>query len=209
MRIEKESSKSERERWSGLYYHHARPLIHCSYSTVQQEFDGDDYFEGAYKWLEQELGFYPLFLAVGSTEDDIRMTGYQNQWRRLLAGTDKDTKNQQSRNVENMVLFSYKDLPSPNAVFTDYQYWHIVLNSQHNGYQVTKREKSWIFKSSWSKSDWLRQAKRNPHSVQLVVPSLNITIADQISVRNKVTKRHLEEIGFGNVEVRKLTLGNS
>ena len=171
---------------------------------MQQEFDGDYYFEGAYKWLEQQLGFYPMFLAVGSTEDDIRMTGYQNQWRRLLVEADNRGDDQHKKNIENIVLFSYRDLPNPDGVFTDYQYWHIVLNSQHNNYRITEREKSWIFKSSWSKSDWLRHAKRNPHSVQLVVPFLDLTAADQITVRNKGTKRCLEGIGFGNVEVRGL-----
>ena len=39
-------------------------------------------FEAAYQWLEHEVGFYPLFLAVGGTLDAISMTGYQDQWRR-------------------------------------------------------------------------------------------------------------------------------
>ncbi len=36
--------------------------------------------EAAYGWLADRLGFWPLFLAVGETEEDRRVTGYQMQW---------------------------------------------------------------------------------------------------------------------------------
>jgi hypothetical protein len=60
------------------------PLYHCSapravvYGYVSQARSIDRDFEAAYQWLEHEVGFYPLFLAVGRTLDAVSMTGYQD-----------------------------------------------------------------------------------------------------------------------------------
>jgi hypothetical protein len=45
----------------------------------------------AYRWLEGRIGFQPLFLAAGFQEWQIQMTGYQDQWRRLI-GYDSEAE---------------------------------------------------------------------------------------------------------------------
>lgn len=187
-------------------YHHARELEHCIYGVVGQKREASKYFDKAYEWLQHEVGFYPLFLAVGETINDIAMTGYQNQWMRLLAEGRNYRKYRQKGEIENQVLFSFTDIPV--GVFVDYMNWHMVLNSEYNNYQITDREKRMILKPSWRKSDWLRYARHNPHSVQLVVPELDLREAARIWIRNMQTKQHLERAGFGNVEVRRMQVTN-
>jgi len=69
-----------------LQYHHCRSLDSAVYGRVEASPEhADQDFKDAYSWLEKEVGFYPLFLAVGTTDEDIRMTGYQNQWRKILS----------------------------------------------------------------------------------------------------------------------------
>ena len=88
----------------------------------------------------------------------------------------------------------------------DFDYWYIVLNSYHNDYQISRLHKKWIFKYPWGRSDWMKKARKDPHSVQAVVPSLDLTKADLVSVRNHQTKLELENMGFNNVEVRRISI---
>ena len=186
--------------------HHARELKHCIYGVVRQKRRGSKYFDKAYDWLEHEVGFYPLFLTVGETIDDITMTGYQNQWRRLLAEGKNYRKYRQTGEIENQVLFSFSDIPS--GAFRDYMNWHMVLNSEYNNYQIADRARKMVFRPSWGKSDWLRYARRNPHSVQLVVPELDLRKTTRIWVRNIQTQLNLESVGFRNIEVRRVPVSS-
>jgi len=163
----------------------------------------DKDFQHAYDWLEKEVGFYPLFLAVGNTIDDIRMTRYDSQWGKIIYTVSKGNR---SRNIlrkagefPNYVLFSYENV---DGVFTDFDAWHIVLGG--NPEKVTEYQKKLIFKYSYKKSDWLRKARREPGYVQLVTPSLNLPDSDRIWVRNKKTKQYLEEMGLENIEVKSI-----
>lgn len=192
--------------WSGLRYHHNRPAEFSSFGIVKSKpgiiNEESEQFYEAYLWLEKEVGFYPLFLAVGDTQQDIYMTGYQDSWRKLI------TLNPSSYRIKgefpNYVLFSFKDLPY-SPIYIDYDYWHIVLNSKD--YKITSYEKRLIFKYSLEPSDWLRMARKHPCSVQAVVPFLDLTLASLVSVRNLATKRQLEKFGFKNVAARRIKVG--
>lgn len=175
-----------------LQYHHCRSLDSAVYGRVEASPEhADQDFKDAYSWLEKEVGFYPLFLAVGTTDEDIRMTGYQNQWRKILSDGPND------------VLFSFEKV---EGVFMDYGYWHLVLNSSHKNYQMTDYEKRLIFKPSWPKLKWLKNVEKKPSSVQLVTRSLHLPDAKRVRVRNQQTKKLLEFRGFENVEVRRIIL---
>jgi len=189
-----------------LQYHHCRSLDSVVYGTVKASpKHADEYLKGAYLWLEKEVGFYPLFLSVGTTDEDIRMTGYQNQWRRILSEGQGPKGKEYRRKGEspNNVLFSFEDV---DGIFMDYDYWHIVLNAGHKNYQITDYEKRLIFKPSWLKSKWLRKARKEPHSVQLITPELCLPDAERIWVRNQQTKKLLTAMEFNNVESRRLIL---
>ncbi len=178
-------------------YHHTRPLEYIRYGNVSQVKSDDEYYHRAFSWLEKQVGFYPLFMAVGKSEEDLQVTGYQGQWRRLLGTNDYRKKG----DIENQVLFSFEE---QSGVYMDYMNWHLVLNATNRDYQMTDFEKKLIFKPSWKKSDWLRYARHNPAYVQMVVPDLDLSQANSIWVRNKDTKKRVEEMGFDNVEVRRL-----
>ncbi|MBL7159963.1 MAG: hypothetical protein ISS95_00190 [Candidatus Aenigmarchaeota archaeon] len=168
-----------------------------------------------YSWLEGETGFYPLFLAVGGTEEDILMSGYGQNWQRII-GSKPIGKDERgffiSKNIlrkkgefPNKVLFSFEEI---EGVFMDYDYWHLVLNSEYKNYQMTEYEKKLIFKYSWPKSKWLKKAGDELHTVQLVTGKLYLPDAKRIRVRNKKTKRRLREMGFEGVEVKRIMLGD-
>ena len=86
----------------------------------------------------------------------------------------------------------------------DYLNWHIVLNSRYKNYQITDRERRMIFRPSWRTSAWLRQARREPGSVQLVAPHLDLRAASRAWVRKEPTRRHLVRMGFVNVMVQRV-----
>lgn len=194
--------------WGGCLYHHCRALEHVVFGVVRQALapaDDDLSFDGAYRWLEAQVGFFPLFLAVGSTDEDVRMTGYCNQWRRYLGGTLLEPIYRSRGDVPSIALLSFRDLPA-SAVFTDYNNWHIALNHSYDGYRLTRRETAMILRPSWTTADWLRQARRKPHSVQLVVPELDLRCADAVAVRNRAARQYLESLGFRSVHAHRLSL---
>lgn len=142
-------------------------------------------------------------LTVGATEEDIRMTGYQNQWRRILSDGPNGKEHRKKGDFPNDVLFSFENI---DGVFMDYDKWHLALNAGYKNYQMTCYEKKAIFKPSWPASKWLRKAKKDPHSVQLVAENLYLPDAKRIGVRNQQTKNLLESMGFGNIVVRRILL---
>ena len=166
-------------------YYHCRNLESVVFGEVKAipEYSDKD-LKGAYHWLEKEVGFYPLFCAVGTTDEDIRMTGYQDNWRVKVSFDEYRKKGC----FPNQVLFRFKNV---DGVFMDYDAWHLVLNSTRNNYEMSDYEKKLIFKPSWQKSKWLMKAKEKPHTVQLVTSKLYLHKADKISVRNEITKKEL------------------
>lgn len=202
--MERETGKQDEKKeniWKNYFFHHQRPLEFSSYETVTQKRGFGEDFEGAYEWVERQVGYYPLFLSVGNTSESVLMTGYQNQWQKKLkpvSSIQPPTRNES----DNRVLFSFKDIQ--NGIFMDYVNWHIVLNSQYTNYNLKSRDIQSIFRPSFSKVDWLRFAAKNPSSVQLVVPGLDLTKADHVFVRNQNTLNQLQKMGFNNVAVQRL-----
>lgn len=213
---------------SDLVYHHCTP-----YNQVKNEpIYGDPAFTSldddcpswressvyAFRWLEERVGFYPLFLAVGATEDDIRMTGYQNQWRRVASYSKAGNEYVKPGEFKNNVLFSFRHV---NGVFTDYMIWNIIYGSLINvlnfkddpEFQKELMEEAnrpflskLMFKKSYSRADWLRFARKNPHHVQLLAPRLDLRAADRVWVRNEWTAEVLRRRGFKNVETKRLSV---
>ena len=198
-----------------VLYHHSIDLENVVYGELRPDpTKSERDLLSAYRWLEEQVGFYPLFLAVGKTDEDIRMTGYYHQWARITGtkfvqmpdGTSVvRNKIRKKGEFPNRVLFSFNDL---EGRFTDYENWHIILNSidhfTETMYEITDYKRRLVLKPSWPTSRWIRKARNDPCSVQLVVPSLNFPEATRIWVRNKATKRKLEDMEFKNVEVHRM-----
>lgn len=196
-----------------LTYHHSRPLATVTHGSVfpvsPLEYETaelyPEYWDRAFRWLEGKVGFYPLFLAVGRSTEDLRMTGYQKQWAKLLMRSRAGNEYRQKGDIPNKVLFSYSQI-SPQGVFVDFVNWDLVLNFSDKPDFLEKYFHS-IFRPSWNKNDWMTYANKKPHSVQLVVPSLDLSQATQVTVRNSRTQKVLENMGFTHVVTGRLTLG--
>lgn len=186
-----------------LRYHHSMDLEGVVFGErlPDPNHAAESWLLPAYRWLEQEVGFYPLFLAVGETEADIFMTGYRGQWRRVTAWSSKGNTYRKKGEFPNYVLFSFAAV---YGIYMDFHNWHIAINATVNNGGVTDYEKRLIFKPSWPRSKWLRKARKDPGSVQLVTPRLYLPDAKRIWVRNQPTKKALETMGFRHVAVRRL-----
>lgn len=161
-------------------------------------------FLPAYRWLSEKIGHWPLFLAVGEAERDIRITGYQNQWLRLLSSSARGNEYRKAGQFPSYVLFSFTDMPG--ASFSDYHHWHAPLNGE-TGPEAEKK----VLAPGRSDELWLRKARRAPGSVQAHVPALDLRTADRIWCRSDQVAEQLKAIGFDRekIEVRRLTVEES
>lgn len=187
-----------------LLFHHCIPFSKITHGCIHpNESHSYNRFVPAYRWFEKEKGFYPLFLSVGNTVDDVHMTGYSDNWRRYIGskivepGKPAVSIYRKKGEFPNLVLFSFD---SVDGIFNDYQAWHLVLN----GSDLSPYEKRLLFKPSYSRARWLLMAKRRPHTVQICTSFLDLTKAKKVWVRNSDTKAKIEGLGFQNVEVNKL-----
>jgi len=187
-------------------YHYCMPASGIiSGIIIPDRTRSDPDFLPAYEWIEERLGFFPLFLAVGALENVAGMTGYQDNWRVFKGGEVIDGRYRKiyrkKGDFPNLALLSFE---SVEGVFMDYDYWHIALTECMNNSRVSRQAESWIFKPSWTKSRWLHAVLTGTHSVQLVAPVLPLAEAREIRVRNALTRRFIEGQGFENVRVSRI-----
>jgi len=167
-------------------------------------YSADSFFLPAYKWLEEQIGFFPHFISVGNNESALYRTGYQDNWRiytvsDYLRGSWQKIYRKKNEFPNNILL----SFDNQEGVFMDYMSWHIAINASTNGRCVTKREMMMILKPSWTRSRWLRAAE-NTHQVDLLVPALPLDNAVRVRVRNRETRNQMEKMGFRNIEVARI-----
>lgn len=181
-----------------LLYHHCRASGNISHGEIRPNPRSPaPGFKKAYLWLQNQVGFYPLFVAVGATENDLRLTGYQdNWWNKSHRYTYRS-----NRKFTNGVLFSFAEV---RGIFMDFLEWHISINDANGNREVSDYDKRLIFKPSWSRSRWLAHA-RGGRPVQLVVPRLYLPDAKRIWVKDKITRAQMERLGFDGIEVKRLS----
>lgn len=179
---------------SQLLYHHCRPLEAVVYDIVKPDKKfADEYFVKSYEWVEEKVGFYPLFLGVGNGRwVTYYVTGYDANWRKKLVDQPPS---------RNHVLFSFENL---EGIFMDFSYWHIAMNATMNSEKVRAVEEARLFKRSWTKAKWLKKALKEDGEVQLVTPTLDLRLAEKVYCRNKATQKQLRELGFENVVVKRV-----
>ena len=140
-------------------------------------------------WLAAEVGFWPLFLAVGGSDAICLQSGY---------GHDHSVRN---------VLFSYASLPPP-GVLLDHVAWHSILaavqcsDRTHAIPHVDEMTRRAIFRPDLDKSAWLRLAAAEPGRVQAVVPSLDLRSAALVSCHDVDARTSLVDLGFSTDQVR-------
>ncbi|MDD1690499.1 MAG: hypothetical protein LUQ66_07550 [Methanoregula sp.] len=176
------------------------------YGTIRPDRKfSDPEFLSAYEWVEEHTGFFPIFYAVGPCDKALCMTGYENNWSVWIGGDfDEGVYRKKFRGAgefPNLAIFSFDHI---DGIFMDYMSWHIAINACLNGRKVTAYECRMIFKPSWTRRRWMLAALKGTHSVQLVAPELPLHLAQHAFVRNAKTKRHLEKMGFTDVDILRV-----
>lgn len=145
------------------------------------------YFDVAYDWLAARVGFWPLFLTVGSDPYAEWATGYSHQFR---PGEDA------------RVMFSWADLPE-EGVFIDDGWWNALLNHVRGegctAWHIDEPDDELIdglFRPDHTRADWILCAERAPHAVQLVVPALELHSAERICCPSRDVARDLTRRGY-------------
>jgi hypothetical protein len=159
----------------------------------------DDVWHDEFRWLEKQIGFYPLFMAFGNNYA-IENTFY---------------KGPESRGVhwrKHTVLSIFELDALADVVFTDYDVWTHSCSEDMPRFsaataRLTKRQRKWVdalFKPSWTREQWLQKASEDCTSVQLLVPSLDFRRASEIWTRGSRLQARLHASGLPNVRVRKV-----
>lgn len=192
-----------------MLFHHNRGLAGVRYGVIKPNPKySDPEFLPAYRWLEQQIGFFPLFVAVGDSSEALLQTGYQDQWRVLLGynGNNRVPIHRRKGEFPTEVLFSFVNL---HGSFLDSDWWTVALSNILGSVPVERQMQKYLLKRSWSRSRWLRKAEEAPGSVELVMPLLDLSQASRIWVRNQKTLRTLSAMGFARVEVQRMLLCRS
>ncbi len=167
----------------------------------------------AYKWLEERVGYFPMFLAAGNEDEAPYTTGYHNQWRVSLSqkkcpksGRLVTLKRRKAGRFPNLVMFRFDEAPS-NCTFMDSSWWAIsVMNGLTQGILPAEPDVKRVFKRSWSRNRWLNKAAADGCSVELVVPQLDLSKTSSVWVRNQATADRLTQLGYTNVQVRRIAV---
>ncbi|MBU6455310.1 MAG: hypothetical protein KGS72_26300 [Cyanobacteria bacterium REEB67] len=205
--------RQRKSRAKPLYLYHALPFEQVQRGLMEPDRQfSDSEFMPAYEWLGAEVGYFPLFLAIGNNEDDeaVRVTGYQNQWRVFVGGTMEPGQPyvktyRKAGEFPNFVLFAFELDSVPVRSYNDYQWWNIALTEILSERQVGKGLRRRLFKPTWNESQWLRKASRDGHDVQVVAPRLDLDASAFIWVRNEATQRAMLARGFKNVRVKRIS----
>lgn len=163
------------------------------------KYSDKDYLPG-YKWLEKQIGFFPLFMAAGTEDSAPYNAGYNNQWRVKLSSTEYRAKG----DIQNFVMFRFDETPE-TCCFLDSGWWSVGILTPHlNNEEPRQSEVRSVLKRSWSRARWLREIAKDKIGIELVVPQLDLRKANEVWVRNKHTRAQVEKLGFKNVQVRRI-----
>ncbi len=123
-----------------------------------------DFFEGAYKWMESKIGFYPLFMLVGLRETIL-----------------EHLKSDHNTGAELSVLVypASSDL-IVNGRFLLLDMWPAVANDLQNGGRAPKRRKKQVLIPHYDTKRWLRKARKEPFNVEFVLPEIDVRAASEI-----------------------------
>jgi hypothetical protein len=196
---------------AGLTAYHCIPLDQVVADTIvaDAKYTEDDTDRSSYTWLAGQVGFYPIFLALGN-KNIIWMTRYNCQFGRpgpkwvYRVGEDKPVRvvAEKPRHTFNYVLFEFPlSALAERLVFTDYSYWCTI----NGDFASAKRNPVWVkrtFKRSWSRRRWLEYATSG-ENVQLIVPDLDLRLCQRVWVRNERTRNKLARMGFENIGIKR------
>jgi hypothetical protein len=161
-----------------------------------------EYWLGDFRWLEKQIGFYPLFLAFGNNYA-VENTFYHGAEPRCWHWS------------RHRILSIFEFDVLENAVFTDFDEWVNGRWEPEDGEtdlspemeMETAAQREWyeeFFKPSWTREQWFEKAADDCTSVQILVPRLDFRKASQFWTRGPGLCRRLHSMGFSNARVRKI-----
>lgn len=196
-------------------YFHAMPLNRvCFERVVPNPRFSDTDFKPMYRWLEQQLGYYPFFLAMAEDTDTIyTMTGFNASFKtRESVYNRKRDKLVSCRNLKkrpHQVLFRFKRDSLTELHHQDFDAWNIIINLHHSlqseltkAPNLERRLKLWkriLLKPGWSDKQWFQKCLSDIHSVQATTPELDLRKAEAVYCKSRKAQRHLQSLGFQNV----------
>lgn len=191
-------------------FHHCtslKTLLETESLIGHPDWSDADYHK-AYTVWEKLFGFYPLFLAMGRGAKTIELTGYANQFGRVVSCRYDRRKKKRVRDRRpkgsspNLVLLSFDHCA---GVAHKFDTWEDVLCWAFNSGKCPKRYTDRLIQQAKrGLGSWVNSAKRKDGYVQICVPRLEPKTASRVWVRNQKTKKSLEARGYRNVEVRRL-----
>ena len=164
-------------------------------------------YRKSYAVWERLFGFHPLFLAMGRGPETIVMTGYPNQFGRVVSCRYDQEKKKRVNTLrpkgeaQNLVLLSFEHC---DGVAHKFDTWEDVFCLSFNSGKCPKLYTDRLVRQGRRcLASWINSAKRKDGYVQLCAASLEPKAACRVWVRNQDTKKALEEQGYQNVEVRR------
>lgn len=178
----------------------------------------DMIYKPAYAWWNDNFGFWPIFLAVGIGPETIRMTGYSNQFSKIISSKWDSTKKKRvyqlrtKGNTPNYVLMSFTKVDCLPHKFNT---WENILcfatpttscSNNHEPYAKIPSRLTNAIKGHTVKTieSWIQTALKQDGKVQACAPQLNMSEITEIKVRNLETKKLLEKLGYTNISVLRL-----
>jgi len=210
-------------------FHHCIPLEKLitvngdMVSSQHHSTDDDAAFIPAYTWWHDTFGFWPIFLAVGNGPNTLGMTGYPNQFGRVISSRWDEKRKRSVRtlrpkgDMRNYVLLSFEEAECLPHNFDTWE--NIICFSSPLPLPIgVERDpalppyakipkqyvKSLVGQTKRKLSNWIKLAKKKDGRVQACAPRLDMTKVIEIKVRNQKTKKLLENIGYQNVEVLRV-----
>lgn len=172
------------------------------------EWVNDSSYHQAYVVWAKTFGFYPLFFAMGRGPKTIEMTGYPNQFGRVISSGYDSHKKKPVRTLRpkgemlNNVLLSFEHC---DGIAHKFDAWNEVLCWALNDGKCPRRYVSRLIQQSRrSLSYWCSVAQRKDGFVQMCAERIDPKTACRVWVRNLETKRALDDLGYRGVEVRRV-----
>jgi len=184
-------------------YYHCRELKYVTYGKVfpppLPKVDAD--FDVAYQWLGKYCGFYPQ---IWLSRSQSWITGIRSP-----------------RNIPNKILFGFEPVQGFPVSFQHWDYLLGFLLSGKNDPEIVadldaivreseaeKEELGEVLTAWKNSSGWEDYLQRYVfvECDQVVVPSLNLKSAKQITCRNEFQKKKLRRMGFikDRISIRKM-----
>lgn len=196
-----------------VYLFHGRDLneVTCGVVYPNKEHPHNPDQVPKYQWLEKQIGFWPLWLAVGSRKAAY-FTRYHYNWTSGYGWNERghlDWKPWKKGEAPNRVMFIF-DPNCIDGVFVDYMSWlDLGMCMRHTTAGVVVENvddqlKKRILLDGMTREEKMQYSYKNPLYLNYVTQNLDLRKALAVWCRDEATKQKLEQMGFTKVQVVRI-----